>query len=108
MPATWRVGAVVKETVEDTLRFAAWYLEAGATGITLMMDDPDDAAIPILQTRPEIEVIPMTRKMWEQIGFDADRPFIRRQNFACTWCYRNMYEDWFLNVDADEFLFSKT
>lgn len=105
MTATWRVGAILNETLADTLRFAAWYLEAGADGLTLMFDNPQDPAIGVLDTHPKITCIPCTPEFWEELGLTQETRFPKRQNFALSHLYRNTSEDWLLNVDADEFVY---
>ena len=105
MTATWRVGAILNETLADTLRFAAWYLEAGADGLTLMFDNPQDPAIGVLGDHPKITCIPCTPDFWEGLGLTQDTRFPKRQNFALSHIYRSTSEDWLLNVDADEFVY---
>lgn len=105
MTATWRVGAILNESLADTLRFAAWYLEAGADGLTLMFDNPQDPAIGVLETHPCITCIPCTPEFWEELGLTQDTRFPKRQNFALSYIYRSTSEDWLLNVDADEFVY---
>lgn len=105
MTATWRVGAILNETLADTLRFAAWYLEAGADGLTLMFDNPQDPAIGVLEAHPKITCIPCTPEFWEELGLTQDTRFPKRQNFALSHIYRTTSEDWLLNVDADEFVY---
>ncbi|WP_164660323.1 glycosyltransferase family 2 protein [Tropicibacter sp. Alg240-R139] len=105
MTATWRVGAILNETLADTLRFAAWYLEAGADGLTLMFDNPRDPAIGVLEADPKVTCIPCTPEFWEGLGLTQDTRFPKRQNFALSHIYRTTSEDWLLNVDADEFVY---
>ncbi|MEM0977885.1 MAG: glycosyltransferase family 2 protein [Pseudomonadota bacterium] len=104
---TWRVGAILNESLPDTLRFVAWYLDHGATAITLFFDDPDDAAIPMLRDFSSVTAIPCTVEFWQSLGVDHATPFTKRQNLALTWLYRSTEEEWLLNVDADEFLYVK-
>lgn len=105
MTASWRVGAILNESLTDTIRFAAWYLEAGANGLTLLFDNPQDPAIGVLGGHPKITCIPCTPGFWQELGLTQDIRFPKRQNFALSWVYRNTREDWLLNVDADEFLY---
>lgn len=104
MSPKWRVGAILNESVSDTLRFAAWYLEAGASGLTLLFDDPDDPAQDVLSTVPEITCVPCTPGFWADLGLAPDTRFTKRQNVALSWVYRSLPDGWLLNVDADEFL----
>ena len=105
MTASWRVGAILNESLADTLRFAAWYLEAGADGLTLMFDNPQDPAMGVLGDHPKISCIPCTPDFWEKLGLTQDTRFPKRQNFALSHIYRATSEDWLLNVDADEFVY---
>jgi len=104
---TWRVGAILNESVSDTLRFASWYLEAGAEGLTLLFDDPEDKALSLLADHPKIDVYPATPEFWAKLGRDPADAFTKRQNAALNWIYRNTEEDWLLNVDADEFVLTR-
>ncbi|MCE8553178.1 glycosyltransferase family 2 protein [Ruegeria pomeroyi] len=104
MTAPWRVGAILNEPLPDTLRFAAWYLEAGAEGLTLLFDNPHDPAIPVLSTHPRIDCVACTPEFWADLGLTPETRFTKRQNAALTWAYRRQTEGWLLNVDADEFM----
>lgn len=102
---SWSVGSILNESLKDTLQFAAWYLEAGADQLVLMFDDPEDAAIDILDRKASITCIPCTDVFWETLGLTRETRFTRRQNAALSWAYGQAGTDWFLNVDGDEFLF---
>ncbi|WP_093034938.1 glycosyltransferase family 2 protein [Ruegeria marina] len=104
MTPEWRVGAILNEPLSDTLRFAAWYLEAGAAGLILLFDNPDDPAQRVLSAIPEITCIPCTPSFWADLGLTPDTRFTKRQNAALSWVYRSLPVGWLLNVDADEFL----
>lgn len=108
MTVSWRVGAILNESVADTLRFAAWYLEAGADGLTLLFDNPDDPAIDLLSGDPRISCIRCTPDFWTGLGVAPDTRFPKRQNIALSDLYRHTREDWLVNVDADEFLYLKS
>lgn len=105
MTATWRVGAILNETLAETLRFAGWYLELGASGLTLLFDNPRDPAIGILGTHPRITCVPCTPEFWLALGLPPETRFPKRQNAGLSWVYRDCTEDWLLNVDSDEFLY---
>lgn len=107
MTSQWRVGAILNEPLVDTLRFAAWYLEAGASGLTLLFDNPDDPAQEVLASHPSVTCIPCTAEFWADLGLTPDTRFTKRQNMALSWVYRSMPDGWLLNVDADEFLYVK-
>lgn len=100
--STFRVVAIVREPAHILSRFVAWYLAAGATGITLFFDDPADPAIPVVSADPRVMAIPCTPDLWAMLGRSADEPFTKRQNAACTRAYHATKEDWLLVVDADE------
>jgi hypothetical protein len=105
MTVTWHVGAILNEPLSDTLRFAAWYLDAGADGLTLLFDNPRDPAIGVLGDHPKITCIPCTPEFWQARGLRQDVRFTKRQNAALTWAYQQQTCDWFLNVDTDEFMY---
>lgn len=105
MKPTWRVGAILNESLADTFRFVSWYLSQGADGITLLFDDPNDPAIAALSHNPKIECISCTEKFWESLGTNQSVQFTRRQNIGLTWVYHRTQEDWLLNVDCDEFVY---
>lgn len=102
--ADWRVGAILNETLADTLRFAAWYLAEGASALQLYFDNPEDRAIAILGDHPRIDCVPCRPEIWADLGMAPDARFVKRQNAAMSAAYRAATEPWFLNVDADEFL----
>lgn len=105
MSSVWRVAAILNEPLPDTLRFAAWYLDEGADRLTLFFDNPQDPAIGVLGSHPRIDCIACTPQFWEDLGLTQDARFPKRQNAALTSAYRAQTDGWFLNVDADEFLF---
>lgn len=105
MSASWHVGTILREPLADTLRFVAWYLNAGADGLTLLFDDPQDPAIGVLRDHPKITCIGCTPDFWVDLGLTQDVRFPKRQNVALTWLYGRQPHDWLLNVDADEFMY---
>ncbi|GHH03860.1 glycosyltransferase family 2 protein [Pseudodonghicola xiamenensis] len=105
MSGEWRVAAILNESLSDTMRFAAWYLAEGASSLLLMFDDPRDPAMDVLAAHPKIDCIGCTAGFWRDLGMAPDANFPKRQNAALTWAYGRTAEPWFLNVDADEFLY---
>lgn len=105
---TWHVGAIMNEPQTEVLRFAAWYFEAGAHGMTLFFDNPDDPAAAVLEDHPNVTVIRCTPEFWDRLGLSPETRFPRRQNAAMTWLYRQCTDSWLLNVDADEFMYIPT
>jgi len=106
MTVPWQVGAILNEPLADTLRFAAWYLEAGAEAVTLLFDNPQDPAIAILDGHPRVTCVPCTPEFWADLGLTPETRFTKRQNVALTWVYRQQAEGGLLNVDADEFMWA--
>ncbi len=102
----WHLIAVVNEPLQETLRFASWYLDLGARSLILLFDNPDDPAIPVLSPHPAITCIPCTTRFWRSIGIAARARFPKRQIRALTWAYHQLASGWVLSVDADEFLFA--
>ena len=105
MSERWCVGAILKEPLEVTLGFVAWYLDQGADHIHLFFDDPEDSAIAILDGQARVTCTPCTDDFWRSIAIRPDAPFVKRQNRALTHLYGQLTEGWLLNVDADEILF---
>lgn len=99
------VGTIMREPLGLALRFAAWYLEAGADQIVILFDDPQDAAIDVLSAHPKIRSVRCDAKFWETIGQTPETHFPRRQNEAITALYHEIETGWFFNVDADELVY---
>lgn len=100
--STFRVAAIVREPAHILSRFVAWHLTAGASGITLFFDDPDDPAIRACGADPRVTAVPCTPAFWAGIGVDPAERFTLRQNAAITSAYHATAEDWLLVIDADE------
>lgn len=99
------VGTVVRESVQRTLEFVAWYLEARASRIVIYFDDPDDPSIPLLAGQPRVETVRCTPEFWASLRLSQDVRFTKRQNAALTHGYRNAGTEWYLAVDGDEFVY---
>lgn len=54
---------------------------------------------------PRITCVPCTPEFWSGLGMQPDANFPKRQNAALPAAYNAAREPWFLNVDADEFLY---
>ncbi|MDA5093236.1 glycosyltransferase family 2 protein [Aliiroseovarius sp. KMU-50] len=104
MAERWQVACILKERLEITLRFVAWYLDLGADHITLFFDNPQDKAIAVLADEPKVTCIPCTPEFWRSIGVDPELRFPKRQNLALTHAYQQVEDGWLLNVDSDELL----
>lgn len=104
LSGTWHVGAILREPLADTLKFAAWHLEAGADTVTLLFDDPDDPAILRMAGEPRVRAIPCTAAFWAGLGLSPEARFTLRQNAGLTWLYHRTESGWLLNADGDEFL----
>ncbi|WP_217898999.1 glycosyltransferase family 2 protein [Oceanicola sp. 22II-s10i] len=86
------------------MRFIAWYLVQGADRVCILFDNPDDPAIAMVQDHPQVDCIRCTPEFWRELELTPGDRFTRRQNHAMTWLYRQCREGWFLNVDADEYV----
>lgn len=104
--AKWQVGAILREPLHVTLGFVSWFLDHGADRITILFDDPDDPAIPILSGDPRVQAIACDDAFWSGIGLKPTVRFVRRQNLSMTWLYNQCRDGWFLNVDGDELVYS--
>lgn len=99
------VGAILREPLQVTLTFVAWYLEQGADRIVLCFDDPADPAIEVLREHDRVECLPCTRRFWRNAQARPRWRFTRRQNLAMQYIYDGLDEGWFLNVDGDELVY---
>lgn len=99
------VATVLRETLQATLQFAAWYLEQGADQVVIVFDDIDDPAIPLLTGHPNVSCIRATDEFLESVGMTRDRRFVRRQNKSVHKVYHGLSDGWLFNVDGDEFLY---
>lgn len=102
--STWSVGAIVNEDAETLRRFVAWYLDLGASHVTLLFDDPDDPSINLFDHLPQVTCLRCDDAFWSNIRVARTARFAKRQNAAMSALYRHQTTDWFLNVDGDEFL----
>lgn len=99
------VAAVMREPLAQTLLFASWYLEQGATKIIICFDDPEDAAIQLLEGHANVTCVPCTAAFWACVGIAPERRFPRRQNKAIGHFYAKQSDGWFLHVDGDELVY---
>lgn len=97
---------VAKEPLKVMLRFVAWHRERGADHIRIYFDDPDDAAIPVLEILDFVTVIRCTPDFWMSIGMEPEARFTKRQNAALTHGYRATQTGWVAVIDADELFYS--
>ncbi len=104
-PPTFTVITVLRESVENTLRFVHWYKQLGAAEIIMFFDNPDDDAIPHLSGIAGLRAIRCDEDFWQSIGQFSDKKFVKRQNAALNLGYREATSDWALVVDSDEFLY---
>lgn len=98
------VVTILREPLELTLRFVAWYLELGAARLDLYFDDPDDPAIELLAGIERVSATRCTPAFWRSLGADPEARFTLRQNLVLTHAYQACDTAWVLNVDADELL----
>lgn len=104
MSAPWSVITIMKEPLQQSLRFAAWYLSQGAEMLIIFFDDPADPALPILSQHPRIQTVACTKEVWERLDIPGDIRFSRRQNMIMTRTYHAISGGWVLFVDGDELL----
>lgn len=98
------VATIMRESLQTTLSFTAWYRAQGADRIIIHFDNPDDPAIRLLSDLPWITAVPCTNRYWKRLGASKSDRFTLRQNLAVTAAYNDLAEGWFLNVDGDELL----
>lgn len=101
------VGAILRESVADTVRFVDWYLDQGVTRIMLCFDNPDDPALSLLKNRAGVVCTRCTPAFWRKIRVDPDTRFTKRQNAAMQFLYDQLKHGWFLNVNGDELVHLK-
>lgn len=95
----------LRESMEDTLRFVAWYLDLGVDHMHLYLDDPDDPCQTVLAQQPGISCWPCTSNFWAHAGLTPNSPHPDRQKAALSHGYANVTSGWVLTVDADELLY---
>lgn len=100
------VVTMVREPLDTTLNFVAWYLELGAAKIVICFDDPDDPALPILQDMnlERVETFACTPEFWRSLGI-SPKHVMRKQKAVFNWVYRQAQTSWVLVVDGDEYLY---
>jgi hypothetical protein len=98
-------GAILKEPLDQTLRFVKWHLEQGVDRMVLCFDDPFDLAMEVLKSFEQVTCIPCTDAFWKHIGINPDVRFTLRQNAAMQFIYAGLPQGWFLNVDGDELVY---
>ncbi|MDO5706871.1 MAG: hypothetical protein Q4G49_17600 [Paracoccus sp. (in: a-proteobacteria)] len=74
---------MIRENLDNTLSFAAWYLQLGAAKIVMFFDDPNDPAIVRLQQLERVECIPCTPEFWKSIN-TVPKHVMRKQKAIFT------------------------
>jgi hypothetical protein len=100
----WGVVAQVREPLELLIPFVAHHLGAGASRVTLFMDDPDDPAIPVLEGIPGVDVVPCDAAHWSLIPGGRPARKLDRQVANFTFAHAESDLDWIAHIDADEYI----
>ncbi len=107
-----RVASVttLKASLRQTLQFAAYHHHLGVDDVILFFDDPADEAIPHLERRPGITVIPCDSTHWRKVARNGKRPkFVQgRQIQNMNWVIKTQADtiDWAIHVDSDELIYA--
>ncbi|PRY93463.1 glycosyl transferase family 2 [Hasllibacter halocynthiae] len=101
-PEDWAVVCVLREPPGQVRRFVAYHLEAGASRVHLIFDDPFDPALDVVAGMGRVEATRAAPRFWAELGLDPAIRFTKRQNAALTWAYHRAREPWLAVVDADE------
>ncbi len=101
---TWGLVATIKAPVADTLAFAAWHLEQGASRIFIYLDDANPQAAEYLAAHPTCRVTLTDDAWWAKRGRRPEKHQVRQSRNA-THAYRRAGDvDWLAHIDVDEFL----
>jgi len=95
------VVSICREKPRMTLRFLDWHKTLGAR-VRLYLDDPEDPALPEIETRDWVEPIRCTPEYWRTQGYETPPDFQTRQLVALTDGYKRTATGWVAVCDADE------
>ena len=104
MSATWGLAATISAPVAETLRFAAWHLEAGAHRLYLYLDDANRGAYDLLKAHPKLRPVLCDASWWN--GKRPKKHQVRQGQNATHAYHRKAEVDWLIHMDVDEFLVS--
>ena len=104
--ARWGIVMTAKEPQALLLANIGWHLGTGAGEIQVYLDDPDDAAAPLLEALPKVSVRRCGDAHWHQTAPSGKRPLThrRRQALNANHALARTEMDWLIHMDADEFL----
>lgn len=103
----WGVCATIKASTQDILRFAAYYLDAGASRMWLYLDVENPPARAALEAYPQCTVIVCNDDYWHRVfGRRPVKHQVRQSQNATRTLGRAYDVDWLLHADVDEFVVS--
>ncbi|MBD3663544.1 glycosyltransferase family 2 protein [Sulfitobacter aestuariivivens] len=104
---TWGLSATILAPFADTLRFAAFHLEAGAHRLYIYLDQHDSVAFDALKSHPKCRVTTCDTAYWNNHQHGRPKKHQVRQTMNATHAYARRAEvDWLIHMDVDEFLVS--
>ncbi len=102
---TWGVVATIKAPTADTLKFAAYHIDAGAHRVVIYLDAPDPVAFSALKAHPKCRVRTCDAKHWKRLVGHRPQKHQVRQSENATDAYARQHDvDWLVHIDVDEFL----
>lgn len=105
---TWGLTATILAPTQDTLRFVAHHLEAGAHRIYIFLDAPNVTAHDALKAHPKVRVTTCDDAYWQKQNGKRPAKHQIRQTVNATQTYRRKAEvDWLIHIDVDEFLIAE-
>ncbi len=105
----WGMCATVKASADETLRFVAYHLDAGAECIWIYLDEENHETYDALQAHPKCHVVNCDLDYWRRIfGRRPKKHQVRQSHNATRTLARAGNVDWLLHSDVDEFLVSAT
>ncbi len=104
-PPTWSVHMTANDPAPLLCAVAAHYLCLGAIEVHICLDRTDPEAVALLASDKRVRVTVCDAEYWAASRHGA-RPLkhLERQIYNANLSYRQSKADWFLVVDADEFL----
>lgn len=102
---SWTVHATVDEPTELLCAFVAHYKALGASCIWLALDQPRADQIAVLGSIPGVRLTLCTRGYWLRNRGYRPSLHVSRQYVNANRAYRQAETQWFLECDADEFLY---
>jgi hypothetical protein len=103
-PGSWTVHATVDEPTSLLLAFIAHYQALGADQVWLALDNPRPDQVAALSAIPGVRLTQCTRGYWLRTRGYRPKLHVVRQAVNATRAYRRCRSSWFLECDADEFL----